>query len=52
MPTEAEALLVLNTVVFLRDHQGLAIDTTRLLPRFPGGQVARRLEYFKRSSVK
>ena len=52
VPTEAEALLVLNTVVFLRDHQGLAIDTTRLLPRFPGGQVARRLEYFKRSSVK
>jgi hypothetical protein len=47
VPSEAEALLTLNTVVYLRDHQGLAVDASRLKPRFPDGQVARRLEYLK-----
>ena len=52
VPSESEALLVLNTFVYLRDHRGLTIDTTRLQPRFTGGQVARRLDYFRRRPVK
>ena len=52
VPSETEALLVLNTFVYLRDHRGLTIDTTRLQPRFTGGQVARRLDYFRRRPVK
>ncbi len=47
VPSEAEALLTLNTVVYLRDHKGLSVDASRLKPRFPDGQVARRLEYLK-----
>ena len=50
VPSEAEALLTLNTVVYLRDHRGLDIDTSRLQPRFTGGQVARRLEYLKQAA--
>ena len=52
VPSETEALLVLNTFVYLRDHRGLAIDTRRLQPRFSGGQVARRLDYFRRPAVR
>jgi len=48
VPTEAEALLTLNTMVYLRDHRGLTIDTTRLRPRFSEGQVARRIDYLNR----
>lgn len=50
--TEAEALLVLNTLVFLQDHRGLKVAQDQLRPRSPGGQVARRLDYFKTLNVK
>ena len=52
VPTEAEALLVLNTLVFLQDHRGLKVAQDQLHPMFPGGQVARRLDYFKTLNVK
>ncbi len=45
--TEAEALLTLNTIVYLRDHRSLKIDVANLQPRFSAGQVARRLEYLR-----
>ena len=48
--TEAEALLALNTLVYLRDHRKLAVDPARLMPRLTGGQVARRLEYLRTTS--
>ena len=47
--TEAEELLALNTLVYLRDHRKLAVDPARLMPRLTGGQVARRLEYLRTS---
>ena len=52
VPSEAEALLVLNTLVFLQDHRGLTVAQDQLRPRYPGGQVARRLDYFKTLDVK
>ncbi len=48
---EAQLLLALNTVVYLRDHRQARFDSARLKLKFSGGQVARRLEYLSRTST-
>jgi uncharacterized sulfatase len=47
--SEAEALLTLNTVVYLNDHvDGLRFDVTRLNMKLkPRGEVKRRLDYLR-----
>ncbi|MFP6769992.1 MAG: HEAT repeat domain-containing protein, partial [Planctomycetaceae bacterium] len=51
VPDEAQLLLALNTVVYLRDHRQARFDPARLKLKFSGGQVARRLEYLSRPSL-
>ena len=48
VPDEAQLLLTLNTIVYLRDHKQVVFDPARFKPRFSGGQVARRLQYLAR----
>jgi len=43
--TEQEAMLALQTVVYLRDHQGWAFDPAKLKPKYTGGETARRTDY-------
>jgi len=46
--TEAEALIAMNTVVFINDHlKGYPFDASQLKMKVTKGQVARRLDYLR-----
>ncbi len=44
---EADALLALNTITYLRDHLGYTVDPDRIEPVIKRGHIDRRLEYLE-----
>ena len=47
--SSVEVLLVLNTVVFFRDHHGFELNPKSLKIIAPKGEYYRRIEYFSQN---
>lgn len=43
---QADALLALNTMTYLRDHRGYEVDSSRINPGIRSEQIDRRIEHF------